>query len=95
MLFGKTLENVRDRVNLDFISHTQTQQKINRQSKLIFNGIANRFENFITYKYEKEKMFFDKPIYLEFTILELGKLLMYDFYHNTPRPYWQDQVKLR
>ena len=77
------MENVRERVKLDFISHTQTQQKINKQSKLSFKGIANMYENFSVHKYEKEKMIFDKPTFLEFTILELGKLLRYDFYHNT------------
>ena len=34
--FGKTMENVRDRVNLEFIDHSQKQQIIKRQSKLSF-----------------------------------------------------------
>ena len=30
--FGKTMENVRDRINLEFISHTQIEQIIKRLS---------------------------------------------------------------
>ena len=43
---GKTMENVRYRKNVDFISHKQTQQRINKQTILSFKGIANRYVNF-------------------------------------------------
>ena len=39
--FGKTIENVRDRTNLDFIDHSKIEQIINRQSKLSFKGIVD------------------------------------------------------
>ena len=32
--FGKTMENVRDRINLEFIPHIEYEQIIKRQSKL-------------------------------------------------------------
>ena len=38
--FGKTMENVRDRVNLEFIDLSQIQQILKRQSKLSFKGIV-------------------------------------------------------
>ena len=49
---------------------------------------------FSVYKFEKEKTVFDKPIYLGFTVLELSKLLMYDFYCNFLEPHWQNKVQL-
>ena len=75
--FGKTMENVSDRVNLEFIDHSQIQQIIKRQSKLSFKGIVDWYSVFSLYKFDKEKTVFDKPIYLGFTVLELSKLLMY------------------
>ena len=72
--FGKTKENVRDRTNLEFIDHSQIDQRIKRQSK--------------------EKTVFDKPIYLGFTVLELSKLLMYEFYYNKLQPYWKQSIQL-
>ena len=85
--FGKTMENVRDLecrnvTNLEFIDHSQIDQIIKRQSKLSFKGIV-------------DLCVFDKPIYLGFTVLELSKLLMYEFYYNKLRPYWKQSIQLR
>ena len=62
--FGKTMENVRDRANLEFIDHSQIDQLIKRQSKLSFKGIVDWYSTFSVYKFYKEKTVFDKPIYL-------------------------------
>ena len=77
---GKTMENVRDRTNLDFIDHSKIDQIIKRQSKLSFKGIVDHYQKISVYKYDKEKTLFDKPICLGFTVLELSKLIMYEFY---------------
>ena len=92
--FGKTMENVRDRTNLEFIDHSQIDQIIKRQSKLSFKGIVDHYSKFSVYKFDKEKTVFDKPIYLGFSVLELSKLLMYEFYYHTLEPYWQNKVQL-
>ena len=37
----------------------------------------------------------DKPIYLDFTVLELGKFLMYETYYDQLQPYFgQENVQL-
>ena len=92
--FGKTMENVRERVNLEIIPHTNIDQIIKRQSKLSFKGIVNHYSEFSVYKYDKEKTVFDKPIYLGFSVLELSKLLMYEFYYHKLQPYYSSSVKL-
>ena len=92
--FGKTMENVRDRTNLEFIDHSQIDQIIKRQSKLSFKGIVDHYSKFSVYKFDKEKTVFDKPIYLGFSVSELSKLLMYEFYYHTFEPYWQNKVQL-
>ena len=92
--FGKTMENVRGRTNLEFIPHTQINQIIKRQSKLSFKGIVNHYSEFSVYKYDKEKTVFYKPIYLGFSVLELSKLLMYEFYYHKLQSYYNCSVKL-
>ena len=92
--FGKTIENVRDRTNLEFIDHSQIDQIIKRQSKLSFKGIVDHYSKFSVYKFDKEKTVFDKPIYLGFTVLELSKLLLYEFYYNKLQPYWKQSIQL-
>ena len=92
--FGKTMENVRERVNLEIIPHTNIDQIIKRQSKLSFKGIVNHYSEFSVYKYDKEKTVFDKPIFLGFSVLELSKLLMHEFYYHKLQPYYSSSVKL-
>ena len=92
--FEKTMENVRDRTNLEFIDHSQTGQIIKRQSKISFKGIVDHYSKFSVYKFDKEKTVFDKLIYLGFTVLELSKLLMYEFYYNKLQPYWNQSIQL-
>ena len=52
---GKTMEIVRDRANLVFISLSQRKQIIKRQSKLNFKGIVNWYSTFTVSKFEKQK----------------------------------------
>ena len=92
--FGKTMENVRERVNLEIIPQTNIDQRINRQSKLSFKGIVNHYSEFSVYKFDKAKVIFDKPIYLGFSVLELSKLLMYEFYYHKLKPYYNSKTKL-
>ena len=92
--FGETMENVRERVNLEIILHTNIDQIIKRQSKLSFKGINMHYSTFSLYKFDKEKTVFDKPIYLGFSVLELSKLLMYEFYYHKLQPYYNNNVKL-
>ena len=73
------MENVRERNNLENKTHTNNDQIIKRQSKLSFKGIVDCYSTFSVYKFDKEKTVFDKPFYSDFTVLELSKLLMYEF----------------
>ena len=52
--FGKTIENVRERVNLEIIPHINFDQIIKRQSKLSFKGINMRYSTFSLYKFDKK-----------------------------------------
>ena len=86
------MESLRDRVNPEFIDHSQIQQIKQRQSKLSFKGIVDWYSVFSVFV--NEKTVFEKPIYLGFIVLELNKLPMYEFFHKTSEPHWQNQVQL-
>ena len=73
--FDETMENVRDRTNLEFLSHFQINQIIKRQSKLSFKRIVDWYSTFSVYKFDKENTVFDKAIYLSFTVLESQQLI--------------------
>ena len=88
------MENVRERVNIQILPHTNIDQITKRQSKSSFKGIVNHYSDFSVYKSDKEKTVFDKPIYLGFSVLELSKLLMYEFYYHKLQPYYSSSVNL-
>ena len=43
---------------------------------------------------EKTKVNMNKPIYLGLSILEIGKILMYEFWYDYMKPKYNDNVKL-
>ena len=73
--FGKTMESVRVRTNIEIIPHTEIDRII-RQSKLSFKETSQHYNEFSVKKHDKEKITFDIPINLGFSVLELSKMLM-------------------
>ena len=93
--FGKFLENVRNRLELELIKKDDNQKIFKRQSKLTFNGINKTYENYHSYTFKKNEVDMDKAIYVGFAILELSKLHMYETYYDTLQPYFgQENLQL-
>ena len=86
--YGKTMENVRNRLKIKFIKKDDHKEIIKHQSKLTFNGIHKSYENCDSYTFKQNEFLMDKPIYLGFTVLELSKLLMYETYYDKLQPYF-------
>ena len=76
--YGKTVENIRKRLNLDLIDKSDIHKILNRQSKLSFDDKIAEQEKFNLYTFNEETIKFTKPIYVGFCVLELSKLLMYE-----------------
>ena len=85
--YGKTIENIRKHLNLDLIEKSDTHRILNRQSKLSFDGKKAEYEKFSLYSFNKENIKFTKPIYVGFSVLDLSKLLMYEWYYDKMQPY--------
>ena len=76
--YGKTMENVRNRLKIKFVKKDDYREIMKQQSKLTFKGIHKSYENCDSYTFKQNEVFMDKPIYLGFSVLELSKLLMYE-----------------
>ena len=74
--YGKTMENVRNRLKIKFVKKDGYREIIKQQSKLTFNGIHKSYENCDSYTHKENEVLMDKPIYLGFSVLEFSKLLM-------------------
>ena len=93
--YGKTMENVRNRLKIKFIKKDNYRKIIEYQSKLTFNGIHKSYGNCDSYTIKQNEVLMDKPIYLGFTVLELSKLLMYETYYDKLQPYFgQENIQL-
>ena len=80
MLFGKTMERLRKRIDLDLVTNpTRAKKLIARPTTLHWDIIT---ENLVSIKKQKPKIIVDRPIYLGFCILELSKITMYKFHYE-------------
>ena len=89
--YGKTMENVRNRLKIKFFKKDDHIEIIKHQSKLTFNGIHKSYENCDSYTLKQNEVLMDKPIYLGFTVLELSKLHMYKTYYDKLQPYFGEK----
>ena len=79
-VFGKTPENIRNRVDIPLISSDKVAQKL--ATKPNYDRCPIFDENLIAVHMKKKKIYFNKPVYLGMSILDLSKSLMYDFHYN-------------
>ena len=93
--FGKTIENVRNRLGFEFIETHENENFINQQSKLTFNGIHKSYENCDSYVFMQNKVLMDKLIYLGLAVLGLSKLPLYETYYDKLQPdFGQENLQL-
>ena len=93
--YGKTIENIRKRLNLDLIDKSDIHRILNRQSKLSFDDKKAEYEKINLHSFNKETIKFTKPIYVGFCLLELSKLLIYEWYYDKMQPYCgEDNLEL-
>ena len=92
MSFGKTLENIRNRVDILLISSDKEAQKLT--AKLNYDDCTIFDESLLALHMKKTKLEFNKPGYLGMTILDLSKSLMYDFHYNYIKTKYGGNAKL-
>ena len=79
-VFGKTMENIRKRVNVKLVTDVKKLLKWTSKPTYISSKIFN--ENLVAVHNIKEQIKLNKPAYVGMCILDLSKILMYDFHYN-------------
>ena len=91
-VFGKTMENIRNRVNVKLVNTEEKLRKLvakpNFKSRKIFN------ENLVSVHMKKTSLTMIKPVYLGMCILDLSKTIMFDFHYNYIKSKYGDKAKL-
>ena len=91
-IFGKTMENVRGRVDLELV-HTATRMR-RISSKPSFHKMHIFNPDLVAAQCLKTTIKLNKPIYVGFSILDLSKTLMYDFHYGHIKELYGDAARL-
>ena len=91
-VFGKTMENVRGRINLELV---HTDRRMRRLScKPNFHRLLAFNQNLVAVQCLKSTLCLDKPIYVGCAILDTSKTLMYDFHYNYVKQRYGSKARL-
>ena len=87
-VFGKTQENLRNRINVEIVTDRKTALK--RVSKPIIKRSYAIHEDLVVMESYVTKLILNKPIYVGFTVLEISKLWMYSFHYRQMLQWFND-----
>jgi len=90
--FGKTCENVRNRVNLQLVADPDKLVKLASKATFKRSEIIN--SDLVLVEAARTKIELNKPIAIGFSILDLSKLIMYQFYYDCLLPKYGDKLQL-
>lgn len=91
-VFGKTMENIRKRIDFRLVSNAKTLEKLISKTNFVDRTIYD--ENLVGVHLAKTKLVFDKAMYVGMAILDMSKTLMYKFHYSIMKPFYHDRIKL-
>ena len=91
-VFGKTMENIRKHRDIKLVTTDRKRSKL--VSEPNYHTINLISEDLLIIEMKKTKVKMNKPIYLGLSILEISKILMYEFWHDYMKPKYNDNVRL-
>ena len=91
-VFGKTMENIRKHRDIKLVTTDKKRSKlVSEPNNHTINLIS---EDLSITEVKKAKVKMNKPIYLGLSILEISKILMYEFWYDYMKPKYDNKVKL-
>ena len=91
-VFGKTMENIRKHRDIVLVTTDKKRSKL--VSEPNYHTINLISEDLSITQMKKTKVKMNKPIYLGLSILEIRKILMYEFWYDYMKPKYNDNVRL-
>ena len=86
------MENIRKHRDIKLVTADKKRSKL--VSEPNYHTINLISENLSIIEMKKTKVKMNKPIYLDLSILEISKILMYEFWYDYMKPKYNDNVKL-
>ena len=91
-VFGKTMENIRKHRDIKLVTTDKRRNKL--VSEPNYHTMNYILEDLSIIEMNKTKVKMNKPIYLGLSILEISKLLIYEFWYDYMKPKYGNNVKL-
>ena len=91
-VFGKTMENVRKHRNIKLATTEGRRNYL--VSKPNYHTTKFFTENLLATELRKTQKLMNKPVYLDLSILDLIKTVMYEFWYDIVKPKYGENAKL-
>ena len=91
-VFRKTMENIRKHRDIKLVTTDKERSKYVSEPNYHTINLISEDLSIIEMKKTKVKM--NKPIYLGLSMLEISKILMYEFWYDYLKPKYGNDVKL-
>ena len=91
-VFGKTMENMRKYRHIKLVTTERRRNYL--VSEPIYHITKFSTKNLLAKEMKKTQTYINKPAYLGLSILEVSKILMYEFWYDYVKPKYSEKVKL-
>ena len=91
-VFGKTIENVRNHRDNKLVTTDEKRSKLVSEPR--FHKTKCFYENFLATEMKKTKVKMNKPVYLGMSILDISRILTYEFWYDYIKPRYGDRTEL-
>ena len=91
-VFGKTSENVRNHRDIKLVTSDKRRKRL--VSEPNYHSHKKFSDHLMAIEMKKTRVKMTKPLYLGMSILDISKILMYEFWYDYIRPKYGSKVKL-
>ena len=91
-VFGKTMENVRNHRDIKIVTTNKQRNKL--ASEPNYHTTKYISKNLLIMGVKKTEVKMNKPIYLGQAILDISKILIYEFWYDYIKPKYGDKARL-
>ena len=91
-IYGKTIENLRNRINVKLVNNKKNYLKCTSKPTYMSQKIFGN--NLVAVRKRKLALKLNKPAYIRMCILELSKVLMYEFHYDYIKNKYDNKSKL-
>ena len=92
VVFGKTMENIRKHRDIKLVTTDKKKSKLVLELNYHTMNYISKDLSIIEMNQTKVKM--NKPIYLGLSILDISKILVYEFWYDYMKPKYNGNIKL-